>query len=451
MQTRRRWLFRCFILLHETFGMLVMATCNLDEISERFKRETLDVLDDAINRLENQSADWRQVLKEARDKLPTEVRETISVELNNMIEGALASVGAELRCDGDFIRFRLQDTLIRLRDGLLGGPAPVRVYDPVVCAVVPRAVDRVYVPRRIKRVDLYGYDLDIPQRSGLRLLHEDNGHTTEVTDAMDVPTNYNITINLGENGVQLTPTSKRFVLMQHDKILGTIGIIQSQLPPCRIFELQYIPTTVVFRPVRDRGDRDFYGNGPAVQSWVEVNSRVTRARVALFMDARETGGDHTHARKEEVRDLWLPPPGTRILSILGSPRSSGRYTDEDHRSDPQMPREPDGPVRKFIFYGDTLGNDLDDDISGYTRANIFFNPIRFSLEETDECTPQGHPVNTCDALDTPLARAYCNDYWDRNWDDPNASTSTVFVDPTLQILDGVNESDDAMPMQWPMQ
>jgi hypothetical protein len=58
----------------------------------------LDVLNDGIQKMDQQSNRWQNVLEETRDKLVKEGQSTLANEVSNVISRASSDVGIEAKC-----------------------------------------------------------------------------------------------------------------------------------------------------------------------------------------------------------------------------------------------------------------------------------------------------------------------------------------------------------------
>ncbi|MFZ1784831.1 MAG: hypothetical protein WAU23_06475 [Ferruginibacter sp.] len=152
------------------------------------------------------------------------------------------------------------------------------------------------------------------------------------------------------------------------------------------------------------GDNDFFGHGPAVHIVVELfvkSKSMLYARVT--MDARERGGDDTHAYGKKEYFLYFAGFGNEILSIQSPATSSLFYNDDDHGEDyvgkikrvkagdaaaywnehPAFVKE-DELVKFCVVVGDTEGAE----VATRTAVRVYFNPIVLKLKN-----PAVAPIN----------------------------------------------------------
>jgi hypothetical protein len=341
----------------------------------------VNVLNDAINALDNASADWQQVLKDAQAKLTQDAQSTIRNEIANVVSRSIAQGGVELRCDADFIRARVRQALIAIRAKLLGQTVPK--VEPAFCQVVPLGVDRALVPDRLKQLEFYGYDFD--QDTTLRVWLERTGlPRLDVTSRLDRPTHYAMTLKFGANGVQLDDHSDRFALEWEGRTISTVAVIQPQTPICQSQVVQAGPWTVTFVPPHvGSGDREFDGNGPRVNSVITLLPSPGILQAQVYMRAIETKSDWTEAAGSQIFELYRPPAGWAIADVPGTRQVAHSYTDSNHDDDSFS--LGGGPVARLVYVGDTDG----DEAGTRTKVTVTFNRIPVELHQTGNCLPQG--------------------------------------------------------------
>lgn len=340
---------------------------------------TVNVLDDAIDALQTQSSAWQTILQEAQTKLTDAAQSTIRNEIANLVTRSIAQAGVEFRCNADFVGARVRQQLIRIKAKLLGQQVPPA--EPAFCQVVPIAVDRSLVPDRLKQVEFYGYDFN--EASNLTVfLERAPGVRVNVTDKLDRPTHYAMTLKFGANGVQLDATSQRLVLEWDARQISTLAIIQPATPVCESKLVRFSPGKVTFMPPRTRGDGDFGGHGPKVYVSVTLLTTPQEITARVHMRAKETKDNWTTAEGSRVFSLFSPDPGWRIDRVVGSQIASHTYTDGNHAVD-SFNQGSGGPVKRLEFVGDTDG----DEAGTRTKVEVAFNDLRIELTQTADCVP----------------------------------------------------------------
>ncbi len=345
------------------------------------RTETVNTLNDAITALQSQSANWQQVLKDTVSKLTKDAQSTLRSEISDLISRTEAQGGVELRCDADFVRERIREELVRLKAKFLGQPEPV--VDPAFCQVVPIAVDRELIPDRLKQVEFYGYNFT--QASGLGVFLEGaSGQRSNVTDKLDKPTTYAMTLKFGANGVQLDNASARLVLEWSGKQISSVAVIQPTTPVCTSKVQTVSPGDIgPFMPPKiGQGDADFNGNGPDVNADVTLIVAPQTLTAKVHMHARETRSDWTEAEGWQIYQLYAPEPGWKIEQVVGKTSSSHHYVDSNQTED-SFDFGTGELVRRFVYVGDTSG----DEAGTRTSVKVTFNDIHLVLVQTANCVP----------------------------------------------------------------
>ena len=356
---------------------LLLTQCGVRDWVDRLFSDTttqaVNVIDNAIADLSFESANWRDIMQKAIADLPSDIQSTIRTEMSDLLNRAVAATGAEIRCNTDFLRNRLAQGLQNIKANLLNQEPPQ--LEPQLCNIIPLAVDMGLSPDRRNKIEFYGYDFD--KANIVALLENDNG-TVDVSNSLDRPTHYHMTLNLGGTGVNLNPRSQRLILRWNDRVISTIGIIQASPDICATRTVNVLPNPVSYTPPHTRGDRDFDGNGPDVTSRVRLINKRNSVDAEIFLEAKETKSDWTTASGTRTVTLFTPDSGWEIENIVGPTESSYAYRDNDHSLD-RFPGT--GPVRTYTFMGDGPG----DDAGVHTRVEVTFNRIRLELKEIGDC------------------------------------------------------------------
>lgn len=364
-----------FLLL----GLLAIGSdCGVGRRITDATTDAVNVLDEAVDALRNTSADWQQVLQDAQQKLTEEAQATVRNEIANIASRSIAQAGVEMRCNVDFVRARISQALLRIKARLLGSPVPS--LEPALCQVVPIAVDRAAVPEHVKQLEFYGYDLDVSPQ--LQVYHEaTSGARTDVTSRLDRPTHYAMTLKFGATGVQLDEHSERFVVQLGDRTLSTVAVIQPATPLCQSKVQPVDLQSITFVPPKQgSGDGEFDGHGPDVSTSVELSFQPKSLDMRIWMRAKETKSDWTLAEGSIDRQVFVPPPGWRIDSMVGQTVSTHSYRDSNHEKD-SFDLGSGGPVKRLVYVGDTDGNDA----GTRTRVDVAFNRLALELVQDTNC------------------------------------------------------------------
>jgi hypothetical protein len=343
------------------------------------------VLDEAISKLTNAQADWQNILKDTVDKLTDQAQSTVRNEVNDLLQRGIASTSGELRCDADFMVNRMRNGLIRIKQELLH--QPVDPLEPQLCNVVPLAIDRSLVPTRLNVLEIYGYDFDT---TPITVLHQTTGGTKDVSNILNKPTHYHMTLTLGgTTGVQLDSTSQRLILKWSGKEISSIAVIQPVTPVCKTQIVQKQPNGFTFIPPHTVGDTEYNGHGPNTYAYVQLINHGSSVESKTYMRAKETTSDWTTAEGTRSDTVFIPDPGWKVTQILvgtqsGCPSLSSCMTYTDTNHDPDIFSVGNGPASRFEFLGDTDG----DEAGTKTKITVTYNVLKFEVMETTNCVPQ---------------------------------------------------------------
>lgn len=187
-------------------------------------------LDRAIAALERQSTGWQGVVEETRDELVKQGQSTIANEVSQAMARAISDAGIEARCSIDFVNDRLRQDLIRIRATLTNEKPQLR---PVFCNPNPNVVRFTeWTDGSVDSIEISGYDLDA---ADIRVLLIDrNNQSVDVSRHMAYPSRYLATLNLGGNGVPLTPSSDKLVFELSESEQKSVSIIQPVAPLLKV-------------------------------------------------------------------------------------------------------------------------------------------------------------------------------------------------------------------------
>jgi hypothetical protein len=354
--------------------------CQLGELVDKIFGHADDLtetvtssLDNAIGNLNANSANYQEILQKLIAELPSEVQSTITNEVSNLLNRTIAAAGAEVRCDVDFFRIRVQQALQRIRAKFMKQNLPP--YEPQFCDVVPLAIDMNLPAERRPKLEFYGYDFDMAK---IQVVLVDGANQIDVSNKLDQPTHYHMTLNLGSNGVPLTTNSSRIILRWNNRDISSVSVIQKAPVICQTSFFQFQPDRISYMPPYTRGDKEFDGNGPNIYSNVNLINLGNQLIARIYMKAVETSSDWTTAEGTKDFVIYTADPGRRIEAVVTAGSASYSYTDNNHDMD-EFPGA--GPVRKYSFMGDGSG----DDVGYHTRVEIDFTNIRVQLKETGDC------------------------------------------------------------------
>lgn len=340
-------------------------------------------LEDLSRDINQNSAAWQDLVRDAMEELPEEVQSTIRVELQNLLSRGIAEAEVAFQCGVDFLGSRMSEGVQAILARFRGEAPPPKV--PHFCSVVPPIVEVEHASTT--PLIFYGYNFDAATDLAVRLV-DTSGSGTDVTNKVGRPTHYQLTLSFDPTGVQLSPTSDWIELRFGGALRHTVDVAQPTLPPC---ETETIPLTNLFVehvPPLVQGDADFGGNGPTVYAQARLIVQPDHIDAEVYMRAMEKTSDWTRAEGKRTYRLYpdLATPSdwaiTGIAGIAGLRTEEYAYTDGNHIDDSFS---GEGLVRGWVFTGDTPGGEAGTE----TKAKIDFRTLHVQRTETENCTPTG--------------------------------------------------------------
>lgn len=289
---------------------------------------TLAQFDSAINRLENESANWRQVVKD----LEASTKETISYELENFAENTINSAGAEMRCNvnftNDYVGYEVRKKLLKKRNELAqkigASPRSIPEPKPVICNAVPGEIKLKGKQPQSSSVEFYGYYLnpnrfqivtDLNERAAKKA-NIRNPDFDPVIDRRLAGGQFKVSLNLGQNGIpgNLLQASDRIILKSDGREIYSLHVIHSKAEPTKA------KVTVNFKSVDIEEDADPFGKAEA-----NFTFRVNGQTKIWQHDSIDTNNNYTVNRKFEV---ILSKKQNLSIYVNGVDIDAG-FTDED--------------------------------------------------------------------------------------------------------------------------
>jgi hypothetical protein len=213
---------------------LFLAGCNVDPVAGLVNNSIgTGILNNAIGKLEQQSSDWQAVLTTTKEDLIKAGQTTLSNEVDKVLRDAIGDAGATAMCGGDYFRSRVKEDLARIRAVYTKKPI---VRQPQFCSPNPSEIDMSLVPTRRSSIRIFGYNFDVAAQNLQILLVDNNGNQTNVTknssgvSNIAYPTNYELTVNLSNNGVVLNNTGKQLIFKLSDTQIQSVNILQPVIP-----------------------------------------------------------------------------------------------------------------------------------------------------------------------------------------------------------------------------
>jgi len=219
--------FNSAVQLVVTAGLLVfllfLAGCNIGNIPY----DALQALDEGINQLDKQSADWQKVVQETVDKLIKAGHQAIANDVSDALARVTQDAGLEARCGLDFVRDRVREDLLHIRAKWTKKPVELI---PHFCQPNHLSVDMSQPAEQRTVLAIDGYNLDAPIKVFLQDRQGNETKEIDVSDHLTHPSPYLLTLNISSNGVPLTSSSERIVFRLGGNASQSISVTQPPTP-----------------------------------------------------------------------------------------------------------------------------------------------------------------------------------------------------------------------------
>ena len=364
-----------------TAFLLGLNSCNqLDNLEEDLAL-TIDLIDNGIDVIGNESQGWRLTLEEISENLP-EGFHYVREDIGQLLSEGIGAAGSNIICVVDAIPNRIIRGLQKIKAQLLRTSLPKVV--PTVCQVSMPVIDLNQPDYLRRRIVINGYDF----RNGDLLhleLHSFAGDSIALEQRLTKQSHYQYTINIAEMEEEWVKWD--FLKMKfEEEVISEWSIIH--IGGTEMETIGFIPPAFPkLCPDHIGGDEDFDENGPLVR----LNAKAfivgeKEVWIRFSVEMKETTGDETEAVGEWQAKVWpnlMSPPPTgdyRIVSFASSHTSSATYVDNDELVD--YPIVLGRLVHQFRSQADTKGKDFQacDDDDENTNVSVTFNELKIEIE-----------------------------------------------------------------------
>jgi hypothetical protein len=368
--------------------LVVLSGCSLIDFSPltSITDQAAARIDAAMADLQNESADVQSILEDLQhDLIEIGVKQTISVQISDLIGRSIAKTGVEFKCSVDFLHTRVREELQRIKDQLLGRDPTERL--PVLCQAVQSAIQLDLIETgQMPILEMSGYNFQLEKNIVANLQYGD-GSSQDVSQYLAIQSNYFMVVNLVSmyNARLLDPVESSFATLQlrwNDQPVSTTNIIPPVIPRCETVEEKVNPGVIEYTPPHTRGDKEFDGHGPNMYASVTVASDDQRSwYFIVYLKAEETESDWTTAEgTRNTQPFYRVPDGYEFVQLLTPQANDGQYRDTNHVLDTFYPNDQ-GPVHHFEAFGDHDGSDA----GSYTKVRAIFNQIVFRIKQVQGC------------------------------------------------------------------
>jgi hypothetical protein len=364
------------IYLFSFLVLFLLNSCITDSIEEAVK---------ALDRLEidikNSSGDIKAELENWQKDLPNEVRSLIDDDIQKLSANMIGSIGAETRCNVDFLRNRFIQSVENIKRKLLKEP-PIYLK-PCFCTIDLPSINPNAEPKSLENLKIYGYDFDSPDPSKklMQVVLIGDGNLSKIIDEKFVgrTTNYEMTINITDILPEIASNKYhkiKFFWNGDSKSMAEILIMKWQ--PQNLIK-QFLPRNFAWYPPHTGGDCDLdtkqgnWANGK-IQIQFRINGNELQAR--LFYDVMEFGGDNTRFGVNAAGEASAWGPWNTLYTndnndyelVSYSPAAPDRYSFSVTDQGSKDYYQAGSAVSEFVAYIDRKGDDC-----GYCHVEVFFN------------------------------------------------------------------------------
>jgi hypothetical protein len=362
-----------------------------DNLTNIFNSSNI-IIDDAVNKLQGDASNFKQILQEAIDKATSQ---NLKAQLKEILEAGIVTGSTEIRCDLQFTADYLIKRLQALKANL-NHTTPVPM-SPKVCTNLPPLIDMNLPPNSRNTALITGYFLKEDVSKYKLLLRKTNGSSINATSNLTVSSDFKLIINLGSTGIVLDQFSDKLILYWNNDLVTEIPIVQKLPEKCELREreLTELPKMVLYPqrmvcPWNQRsGDLEFWGHGPCtigdVNIFTKNNGTELWARTLIKMwecpdDLSLISYDYSYGEASQEVKLITIDTGWRIKTIKSGISTSFQNIDKSGNQTEKFSGA--GPVLNYLVQGDLDGNDL-----GNSRVEITFAVVSVTLEKIGDCIP----------------------------------------------------------------
>ncbi len=439
-----------------TFSLIIISFLTSCGITSAIKNATGQIesatssFDRAIAALGQESANWRAVMYDLEKEISEDVQSTIRTEIENLTRSAILTAGGEFRCNSEFLRMRLERELIRIRNNFakeiniqlaqIPGYSyqvplvPEKPAEPVICSVVPSAVDLDLDPKRRPKIEVFGFDLrslpinvaiinygvltmkkamdfknfkDLikayPGRISERKVVNDffvfdqpsKRLKKDITNALSIISDYHAVLDLTESGVNIGPNAQEIVFNWNNQVKSEIAILsRQQFLTCEVISKPFTPPWKTFRPLalednacKGKPDKDFADHGPCVRFSFSLNLDPERKIItaSYWMDAWECPDDFGFYKKDCTEaegwgsfEVFKAEDNEKIVGYDVQSYIYYEYIDDDWEDDHHYYSGTE-PFTELKFVGDTDGNEA----GTRTEVVMKFRQINIKVEKCE--------------------------------------------------------------------
>ena len=367
-----------FLLFFFFFFFFCDITDTLKNDLTVLREQAVIALNDGINTLQNQSTDWKPVLKDLESKIDKRVQDVLTYNIpyitNLASQRALSSVLCVKESVKDEVLYYLQVVRAELVTGVLPSLPQTKI-----CATSQITID-LNAPRNIRNQIVYtGYY--IHTKDSIRAFLVNDSTRLEIPkNKIGFPDISTITVSLTDYSDAILTNYTHLQLTFNKDVISSIGI-DKRLPEPPVIETATTQQReIIWIPPHTNGNKDFDGDGPRMISHVYLRHDGKKVYAQVYLYAQETKSDWTTAAgtsnwieiynaKEGYRINRIKDP-TDYLNIL-------RTNNLDYVDSSIEDYIIETVVGRAIVVGDTEG----DEAGTRTKINLNLKPFDVEIQK----------------------------------------------------------------------
>ncbi len=369
-------------LLFFAFFCFVPISCDITDTLKTeltvVREQAVISLNDAINTLQNQSTDWKPVLKDLETKIDKRVQDALTYNIpyitNLASQRALSSVLCVKESVKDEVLYYLQVVRAELVTGILP-PLP----HTKICATSQVTLD-LNSPRNIRNQIVYtGYYIHTKD-SIKAFLVNDTGRIEILKNRIGYPDISTITLSLTDYSDAILTNYTHLQLTFNKDVISSIGIDKKLPDPPVIETATTWQRDIIWIPPHTNGDKDFNNNGPRMVSHVYLKHDGTKVFAQIYLYAQETKSDWTTAAgTSQWVEIYSVKDGYRINRIKEATDYLNilRNNNVDYVDNSIDDYVVETVVGRAIVVGDTAG----DEAGSKTKINLNIKPFNIEIQK----------------------------------------------------------------------
>jgi hypothetical protein len=306
-------------LLLFLFFAFLPASCDITDTIKSdltmLREQAVISLNDGINALQNQSTDWKPVLKDLETKIDKRVQDVLTYNIpyitNLASQRALSSVLCVKESVKDEVLYYLQVVRAELVTGVLPSLPHTKI-----CSTSQITLD-LNSPRSIRNQIIYtGYY--IHSKDSIKAFLVNDKERLEIPkNKLGFPDISTITVSLTDYSDDVLSRYTHLQLTYNKDVISAIAIDKKLADPPVIQTVTTNQREIIWIPPHTNGNNEFDGYGPRMISHLYLKHDGTRVFAQIYLYAQQTTSDWTTAAgTSQWVEIYAVKEGFRINKIL---------------------------------------------------------------------------------------------------------------------------------------